>query len=85
MAADRPADWGETLYRTWYTGHIHHETVKEFTGCTVESFRTLAPKDAYHAAHGYRAGQDIRVHIWHREWGKINEHHVGIQQIRGRR
>lgn len=82
MAGDRAKDWGETLYRYWYTGHIHHETVKEFRHCTVESFRTLAPKDAYHASHGYRAGQDIRVHIWHREFGKINEHHVGIQQIR---
>lgn len=33
-------------------------------------------------AAGYRAGQDMRLHVWHRRWGKINEHHVGIQQVR---
>jgi hypothetical protein len=84
MACDRARDWGETLYRYWYCGHIHHETVKEHAGVTIESFRTLAPKDAYHASHGYRAMQDMRLHVWHREFGKINEHHVGIAQVRAR-
>lgn len=85
MACDRAEDWGQTLYRYWYCGHIHHETVKEYPGCVVESFRTLAPKDAWHAAQGYRSGQDMRMHVLHHEWGRINEHAVGIAQIRAAR
>lgn len=81
MAVDRQEDWGATSHRYFYTGHIHHETVKEFPGVTVESFRTLAPRDKWHSKKGYRSGQDMRLHVWHREHGKILEHSVGIQQV----
>ncbi|HEY2931178.1 MAG TPA: oxidoreductase, partial [Acidobacteriota bacterium] len=40
MAADRPEDWGQTKFRYWYAGHIHHIEVKEFPGVVVEYFRT---------------------------------------------
>lgn len=82
MAADRPQDWGETQYRYWITGHIHHETVKELRGCIVKSLRTMAPADAWHRGQGYRSGQDMRCMVFHREWGQINEHTVGIAQVR---
>lgn len=85
MAADRPQDWGETKHRYWYTGHVHHDAAKEFTGgVIVESFRTLAPRDAWHNAQGYRSGQDMRLDILHREYGRINRHIVGIEEIRAR-
>lgn len=82
MACDRPGDWGETTHRYWYTGHVHHSMTKEHHGVTMESFRTLAPKDSWHASKGYRAGQDIRLDVWHRKWGHINRFIVGIEQIR---
>lgn len=41
MASDRASDWGETLHRTWYTGHIHNRQFFEAPGCSVESFRIL--------------------------------------------
>lgn len=74
MAADWPEDWGETEFRRWYVGHYHHEQVQEYPGCTVEVFRTLAPRDAWHAAKGYRSRRDMRVHVWHRDRGLINWH-----------
>lgn len=82
MACDRAKDWGETEHRYWLCGHIHHETVKEYPGVIVESFRTLAPKDAWHAAAGYRSGRDLKMDVYHREHGRINRHQVGIQQVR---
>ncbi len=85
MACDRAEDWGTTLYRKWYIGHFHHEQVKEYPGCVVESFRTLAAKDAWHSAQGYRALQDMKCDIWHREWGLIARHAIGIRQVRARR
>ncbi len=81
MACDRAKDWGETEHRYWYCGHVHHESVKEYPGCTVETFRTLAAKDAWHTAAGYRSGQDMRLDIMHREHGRINRHIVGLKQI----
>ena len=41
MANDRPHDWGDTEYRYWFTGHVHHDQVKDFRGCRVESLRVL--------------------------------------------
>jgi hypothetical protein len=82
MAADQAEAWGRTEHRFWYTGHIHHESVKEFPGVVAESFRTLAPRDAWHAASGYRSGQDMRCDILHRAFGRIGRHIVGISQVR---
>lgn len=76
MAADRPSDWGETAHRYWYCGHIHHDTVKEVPGCKVESFRTLAPRDAWHASMGYRSGRDMKCLVLHRQHGEIMRHTV---------
>lgn len=82
MAVDQPQAWGETLHRYFYTGHVHHESAKEYPGIVVETFRTLAPRDAWHSAQGYRAGQDMRLDVLHREFGRSNRHIVGIEQIR---
>lgn len=81
MAADRSKDWGETLHRYWYTGHVHHDTLKEFPGCTVETFRTLAARDAWHHKSGYRAGRDMKLDVVHKEHGRICRHIVGIEML----
>lgn len=57
MATDKPQDWGECRNRYWWTGHVHHESIKEFPGCTVETFGTLASADAYATAGGWRSRQ----------------------------
>jgi DNA repair exonuclease SbcCD nuclease subunit len=84
MAVDRAADWGETEFRYWLVGHVHHDRRVELPGCMVESFRTLAPRDAWHAAQGYRSGQDMKLITYHREYGEINRHTVGIKQLRSK-
>jgi hypothetical protein len=81
MACDRAKDWGETLHRYWYIGHVHHDSLKEYPGVTVESFRTLASRDAWHHGQGYRSGRDMKLDIIHREYGKINRYIIGIEQI----
>lgn len=81
MAVDRPQDWGETAHRRWYVGHVHHESVKEGHGATVETFQTLAPSDAYHKGAGYRSGRSMRSDLWHREHGWQTRNVVGIGQV----
>jgi UDP-2,3-diacylglucosamine pyrophosphatase LpxH len=81
MAADRAKDWGDTKHRYWYTGHVHHQSVKEFPGVVCESFRTLAAKDAYAAGHGYRAGRDMVCITHHLDHGEIERHRCDIGMI----
>lgn len=81
MASDQPRMWGETIHRMWLTGHIHHDTRKEHAGCVVESFRTLAAKDAYAAWGGYRSQQDTKCLVIHKEHGEVERHTVNISQV----
>ena len=81
MAADKPKEWGDSTNRYWYTGHIHHTSSlemkgKEFQGCIVESFRTIAGPEAYSVEAGYRSGQDSKCLVLHKKRGEIERHTV---------
>lgn len=82
MATDKPTDWGETLHKYWLTGHIHHDSKKEFNGVIVESFRTLAGRDAWHAQQGYNSGRDMKCILFHSEYGEVARHTVSVQMLR---
>ena len=82
MAADVPELWGTTKYRTWLVGHVHHQDVKEYPGCVVEYFRTLAARDAWHAGQGYRAGRDMRCIVLHKEFGEIERHRCDVAMLK---
>ena len=71
MAHDRPEDWGASKHRYWYVGHIHHKSAKEYPGVIVESFRTLAGKDAWHAMKGYRSGRDMNLIVHSKTHGEV--------------
>lgn len=71
MASDRAKDWGETVHRYWWTGHVHHQSLKDFPGVTVESFRTLAAKDAYASWGGYRAPRDMKCIVLDVDDGEV--------------
>lgn len=82
MAADRALEWGLSEFRFWFTGHIHHQTRKEYPGCVIESFRTLAARDYWHAWKGYRAGQSLSCITLHAEYGEITRSTVDIKLVR---
>lgn len=82
MAADMAEAWGQTRHRYWLTGHVHHRRVFELPGCMVESFRTLAAKDAWHAESGYRSGRDMHCIIMHHDHGEIERHRVDVGMLR---
>jgi len=71
MAADRARDWGESEHRVWLTGHVHHESRKEYAGVTVETFGTLAARDAYAYTGGWRSRRDMQSLIFHAEHGEV--------------
>lgn len=76
MATDMPKEWGRSKHRYWWTGHVHHESKKEYPGCTVESFNTLAPGDAYATAGGWRSRENMKCVVLHREYGEVARHTV---------
>ena len=80
MAHDRAKDWGETTFRTWYTGHIHTRKVFETPGCSVESFRILPPADAYAANNGYRSGREMQAIVYTRS-GEVERHRVTPEML----
>jgi len=82
MAHDKAEAWGRTRQRYWYVGHVHHESKKEFPGCIVESFRTLAARDYWHHSKGYRAGRSMVCDVLHVEHGRILRHEVGVEALR---
>jgi hypothetical protein len=81
MASDRPLDWGETKNRYWYTGHIHHDSKKEIQSVVVESFRTLAARDAWAASKGYKSGRDMKAIVLHKDYGEIERHTVSVEML----
>jgi hypothetical protein len=80
MASMKPKEWGESDFRYWLTGHIHHEVTKEYPGVVVRSFRTLAAKEAYAVQAGHLADRDTRALVFHREFGLEAEHIVNIRR-----
>lgn len=81
MAADKPKMWGNTLFRYWYVGHVHHKDIKEYPGVLVEYVRTLAARDAWHQGQGYRAGRDMQLIVHHRVHGEIERHRCDIGML----
>lgn len=79
MAHDCESIWSDTRYRVWLTGHIHHDSMKEYRTCKVESFRTLAAKDAWHSGQGYRSGRDMKCIVFHKDFGEI--HRITVNSV----
>lgn len=81
MANDRKEDWGKAEYRYWYAGHIHQKRVIEVGGVLIESFRTLAGKDAWAHSRGYRSGREMQAIVLHKEFGEVERHTVSPRML----
>lgn len=78
------ADYPEEAHRTErliLTGHIHHEKSHESRLARIQSFRTLAPKDAWHAHSGYRSGRDLKAIVLHDKYGEVERHTVSVREL----
>lgn len=75
-----------TRYRKFYVGHIHHKKIaaNEFNVCDVQSYRTLAAKDAFHKGHGYASQRSITAEVWHKEYGCTGTVEINLPMIEAR-
>lgn len=74
MAVDQPLPWGTSEFRYWYTGHVHHKSQQECMGTMWETFRILAPTDAWAHGAGYRGGREMQSITHHRYYGEVSRH-----------
>lgn len=81
MATERPKLWGNTQYRYFYRGHHHHDSLKEYNGCIVEQFRTLAAGDAYAVSGGFLSGRDMKCIIHHSEYGEVARNTCALEML----
>jgi UDP-2,3-diacylglucosamine pyrophosphatase LpxH len=81
MATDAPADWAAAKFRVWHCGHFHHDQLKDYQGCTVETHRTLAPNDAWHRYQGYRSFRDMKAIVYHKEFGEMQRIRCGAERL----
>jgi len=82
LAQDCPQEWAATEFRYWYLGHFHTQRKHEPSGVGVEFFRTLAAKDAWTNAKGYRAMREMNAIVHHREFGEVERHVASIVRVR---
>jgi hypothetical protein len=78
MAVLKREDWGNTRYHHFYFGHVHHEQAKEVGDVRVESFQSLAARDAYSVAGGYVSGRSLTSITFDREQGEVGRHRVNV-------
>ena len=69
MQQEQPQDWGETIFREWHLGDLHHEAAKEEGGVKVRRISSITAADAWHVEKGFRAIRQAQAFVWDREQG----------------
>jgi predicted phosphodiesterase len=81
MATECAEDWGQTLYRLFLHGHLHHFRAKDVLGVHVECMRTLTPPDAHHAGK-YGSPRSLISITLDKEEGEQSRASVNLKPIR---
>lgn len=63
--------WGQTTFRHFFTGHLHHFKAQDIGGVLWEQLRAVCPRDAYAAKHAYSARASLLGITLHRERGEM--------------
>ena len=53
MQNEAPKLWADTIERTWFTGHLHSEDVKQVDGIFIRQAPTMCGTDSWHKVKGY--------------------------------
>lgn len=85
MAEEMKKDWGETKYREWYLGDIHHKQdynflrVKDSPGVTVRFLRSVGINDDWSHENGFiGVHRTAESYIWHKEKGLIANFSINL-------
>lgn len=76
MIADTCPFWSDTRDRHLLTGHVHHDSTKDFPGVKWHSLRAFCPPDAYGA--GFAPRRALQAMVFHDKKGLVLTAHDGI-------
>ena len=71
MARESWEHWGQCRYKVWFTGHRHHQAVKEHGGALCIQLPSLAGHDRWHHRKGFVSQAGMSAHIIDRDEGMI--------------
>ena len=72
MQVEAAQDWGETRFREFHLGDLHHESVREDGGIIFRRISTITATDAWHAEQGYKgAVRKAQAFVWDKEHGLV--------------
>lgn len=80
LAVEAAKDWHLPFKYVWH-GHIHHKRVVEEMHVLIESFRTLAARDAWHTSEGYSAGREMQCIVLHKQYGEIERYTANLRSL----
>lgn len=63
--------WSETPFRHIFTGHVHHDQVKNLGPILWESLPAFCPPDAYASSHSYGGRRGFHSCTFHKDRGLI--------------
>lgn len=70
MAAEAK-DWSSCKHRYMYTHHVHHKTLKDYPGVTIESLRSPSGTDGWHSRNGFTgAPKAVEAFVHHPIYGQ---------------
>jgi hypothetical protein len=72
MAKESPALWADTVYRAFFTGHLHSEVVRELVGGTHFQMPSLRGKDRFHERNAYLADAALASYVVDKQRGVTN-------------
>lgn len=95
MAHERPKMWGETKYRYFLTGNLHHHAVHESGGVVCFLLPSLTGADRYHVRQGYMMARpglmglcfDKQTGYMGNIFGHVSDEHIPVpdDEFSGRR
>ena len=72
MQVEAAEEWGETKYREFHLGHLHHEHVKEDGGIIFRRISAITATDAWHSEKGYKgATRKAQAFVWDKDRGLV--------------
>jgi hypothetical protein len=75
MQIEEPEAWGQSLFREWYLGDLHHEEAKEENGINIRRLSAITATDAWHNEKGFKGAiKKAQAFIWSKERG--NRHTI---------
>ena len=70
MQQEQPEAWGNSMYREWHLGDLHHEEAKEVGGIKIRRISSITGTDAWHSEKGFISQRMAQAFVWDKELGR---------------